>query len=117
RVVVTCYHTASGYCPCCGRRVESRAPGQPPAADVPQAQLGLNALSLAAVLRVEYRLPFRQVSQLLSDVAGLRACAGGLARQLQRAGAAMAGEYERLKAVVRAAPAANVDETGWRTDG
>ena len=29
-VETTCYHTASGYCPKCRRRVESRAPEQPP---------------------------------------------------------------------------------------
>jgi hypothetical protein len=63
-VQTTCYHTRSGLCPNCGRRVESRHPEQPPAANVPQAQLGINALVTAAILRVRHRLPFRQVGQL-----------------------------------------------------
>ena len=35
RVVVKVYHTRSGWCPSCRRRVESRAAEQPPAANVP----------------------------------------------------------------------------------
>src|SRR5437588_2223714 len=42
-VRVTRYRTRSGYCPHCRRRVESRHEEQPPAADLPHAQLGLNA--------------------------------------------------------------------------
>jgi len=34
KVVVTCYHTASGFCPCCRKRIESRALEQPPAANI-----------------------------------------------------------------------------------
>jgi hypothetical protein len=58
-VETTCYHTHSGRCPNCRRRVESRAPEQPPAANVPSSQLGLNALTTAAILRVRHRMPFR----------------------------------------------------------
>jgi hypothetical protein len=32
KTITICYHTASGYCPCCRKRIESRAPEQPPAA-------------------------------------------------------------------------------------
>jgi len=38
-VATTCYHTQSGYCPQCKRRIESRAHEQPPAASVPHGQL------------------------------------------------------------------------------
>ena len=40
KVIVTCYRTASGYCAMCRRRVESRAPEQPPAANVPARAAG-----------------------------------------------------------------------------
>lgn len=118
-VRVTCYHTASGYCPHCKRRVESRAPGQPPRAGLPrgQGQMGINALATAALLRVENRLPFRQVAGLLSDVAGLRVCAGALARQLQRLAGWLGGEYEQVKARLRRGRAAYADETGHRNAG
>ena len=66
RAEVVCYRTRSGYCPRCKARVESRHPQQPPAADLPHAQLGINAaLAEAAALRVEDRLPMRTVCAVL----------------------------------------------------
>jgi len=117
KVIVTRYRTASGYCAMCRRRVESRAPEQPPAADVPHGQLGLNALATAAVLRVAHRLPFGQVVAVLADLPGLTVSAGGVARQLQRLGDWLDPYYERVKLALRASPRVNGDETGWRTDG
>ena len=117
KVIVTCYHTASGYCAMCRRRVESRAPEQPPAANVPHARLGLNALATAAVLRVVHRLPFGQVVAVLKDLPKLTVSAGGVAKQLQRLGEWLDPYYERVKLALRTAPHVNGDETGWRTDG
>lgn len=117
KVIVTCYHTASGYCAVCGGRVETRAPEQPPAANVPHAQLGINALATAAVLRVVHRLPFAQVVAVLKDLPGLTVSAGGVARQLQRLGRWLDPYCERIKLALRTAPHVNGDETGWRTSG
>jgi hypothetical protein len=50
KVVVTCYHTRSGWCPGCRKRIESRASEQPPAANLPHGQLELNALATGALL-------------------------------------------------------------------
>jgi transposase len=117
RVVVTCYHTSSGFCPCCRRRIESRASEQPPAANVPHGQLGLSALSTGVLLRVTHRLPFRQVSRVLADLPGITVCPGAVARQVQRIAGWLEGDYEQLLVSVRAAPQVYADETGWRTDG
>jgi len=127
KVVVTCYHTGSGYCAMCRRRVESRAPEQPPAADVPHGQLGLNALATAAVLRVTHRLPFGQVARVLADLPRLTVSAGGISRQLRRLGRWLDPYYERVKLALRASPRVNGDrsgnrrlprdETGRRTNG
>lgn len=117
KVVVACYHTASGYCAACRRRVESRAPEQPPAADLPHAQLGLNALATAAVLRVVHRLPFGQVVAVLAGLSGLTVSRGTVARQLRRLGDWLDPYYERVKLALRASPRVNGDETGWRTNG
>src|SRR5205823_14326499 len=83
------------------------------------AQLGANALALAlaALLRVNYRLPYRQVAQLFADVAGLRVSAAGVCRQVERVAGAMRGEYLHLRRLVRSSPVVNMDETGWRVDG
>ncbi len=117
KVITTCYHTHSGYCPSCRRRVESRAEDQPPAADLPHAQLGLEALATAGVMRVCYRLPLRQISQLFSDLPGLAVSPGAVARQIQRLGHWLTGQYDRLQLVLRAAGVVHADETGWRTNG
>jgi transposase len=116
RAEVVCYRTASGYCPRCNRRVESRHPRQPPAADLPHAQFGINALAEAAALRAEDRLPMRKVCSVLGR-SGLRLCAGAVAKQVQRLARWLGGEYGRIKLRLRRSASANVDETGWRTRG
>jgi hypothetical protein len=117
KVVVTCYHTASGWCPCCKRRVESRHAEQPPPANVPHAQLGVNALAAVGVLRLANRLPMRQVGNVLADLKRLKLCAGGISKQLQRLGCWLGGEWELIKRRLRGSEAVNADETTWRTDG
>jgi hypothetical protein len=117
KVVTTCYHTASGYCPCCRRQVESRAADQPPAADLPHAQLGLNTLATAAVMRVCYRLPLRQISRFFAGLPGLKISPGGIVKQLKRLGRWLSRQYHRLKLALRLAGVVYADETGWRTNG
>jgi transposase len=117
KVVVTCYQTMSGYCPCCRKRIRSRGPDQPPPADLPHGQLGLNALATAAVMRVCYRLPLRQISKLMAQLPGLKVSPGAIARQIKRLGKWLNRQYDRLKLVLRAAGVVHADETGWRTNG
>lgn len=117
KIVTTGYATTSGYCPHCRKHVESRAPDQPPPADVPHAQLGLHALSTAAVLRVCYRLPVRQISELLADLPGLRISPAAITKQIQRLGHWLEGQYDRLQLAIRVAGCVHADETGWRTNG
>lgn len=117
QTITTCYHTISGYCPSCREEIESRAEEQPPAADLPHGQLGLNALATAAVMRVCYRMPMRQISRFFTQLPGLKVCPGAIARQIQRLGGWLEGQYDRLKLALRAAGVVHADETGWRTDG
>ena len=116
-VETTCYHTHSGYCPHCRKRIESRAAEQPPAANIPHGQLGINALATAAILRVRHRLPFRQIAQLLKDMPGLSISAGGLVKQIKRLSRWLDGRYLELIQQMRASEHVHVDETGWRIDG
>jgi transposase len=117
RIVVKCYHTRSGWCPCCRKTVESRAPEQPPAANIPHGQLGLNALATAMVLRIKHRLPFRQVKQVLVDLPGLSVSPGAVAAQVQRIADWFDGDYQKLMVELRCASHVYADETSWRTDG
>jgi len=117
RVVTTCYHTTSGWCGNCRKRVESRGENQPPAADLPHAQLGLNALATAVMMRVCYRLPFRQVTRLFADLPGLKISPGALVKQIKRVARWMETQYHRIQLAIRAAAVVHADETGWRTNG
>jgi transposase len=117
KVVVKCYHTRSGYCPSCRRRVESRALEQPPAANIPHGQLGVNALATAMVLRIVYRLPFRQVSAVFAHLPELSVSPGAIARQVQRVAEWFDQDYEKLLLQMRCAPIVYADETGWRVGG
>jgi transposase len=117
KVVVTCYHTLSGFCPNCRKRVESRALEQPPAANIPHGQLGLNALATGVLLRITHRLPFRQVSEVFANLPGITVCPGAIARQVQRIADWLDGDYEQLKIKLRAAGHVYADESGWRSDG
>jgi transposase len=118
RVVAICYHTQSGYCPSCRRRIESRGPDQPPASPgLNQPQLGLEAMATAAVMRVCYRLPLRQIAQLFSDLPGLSVSPAAISKQIQRMARWLAGYYDQLQLMLRAARVVHADETGWRVDG
>ena len=99
KVVTTCYHTTSGFCPSCRKAVESRHEDQPPAYDLPHAQLGLNALATAAVMRVCYRLPLRQITRLFAQLPGLKLSPGAIARRPELKGHAF---FRRCKTLVRA---------------
>jgi len=114
---VTQFNTRSGYCINCERRMESRAPHQPPAADVPHGQIGINALALGVMLRVRHRLPFRQITQVFDKMAGLKISAGGLVKQVKRIAGWLEGEYQKLILKMRASQVIHADETGWRIDG
>lgn len=116
-VEVTQFNTRSGYCINCDRRVESRAAHQPPAADVPHGQIGINALALGVMLRVRQRLPFRQISQVFAKMAGLKVSAGGLVKQIKRVARWLQSEYQELILKMRASEVIHADETGWRIDG
>ena len=115
--VVSCYSTGSGYCPRCRKRIETRAPEQPPAAEVPHGQLGLNALGMAAVMRAVYRMPFELISQLMADLPGITISKGGIAKQMQRMAGWMEKEYERIRILLHFSPAVHMDETSWRVNG
>lgn len=114
RVAVKCYRTRSGLCPCCRKRVESRAPEQVPAANLPHGQLGLNALATAVLLRIEHRLPFRQVASVFANLPGLSISAGAIARQVRRIAGWFDDDYEEIMPALRCAPHVHADERAIR---
>jgi hypothetical protein len=79
--------------------------------------LGINALATAAVMRIRYRLPFRQVAQLFADLPGLKLSPGAVVKQIRRLSQWLAGQYDALNLMLRAAEVVHADETGWRLNG
>jgi DNA-directed RNA polymerase beta subunit len=74
-------------------------------------------LATAAVMRVCYRLPFRQITRLFKHLPGLSISPGAIVKQIKRLGKWLAGQYHRLKLSLRLAGVVHSDETGWRTNG
>lgn len=117
KVVTTSYRTRSGFCRHCNKRMESRHADQPPAANLPHAQLGLNALTVAAVLKHDAGLPYRKVTGVLNDLCGLSVSAGALPKQMRRMGGWLAEPYQEIRDQLRKSPVVHADETGARVNG
>jgi transposase len=117
---VSKFTTRSGHCVTCDRRVESRAAHQPPAppgVDLPQGQVGINALAMGVMLRIRHRLPFRQITTIFERLASLKLSPGALVKQMKRIARWLSGEYQKLVLRMRASKVLHADETGWRIDG
>ena len=63
------------------------------------------------------RLPLRQIQAYLATLHGLKISVGEIAALLHRLKAKMEPTRAALKAAIRAGPAVQADETGWREDG
>jgi transposase len=99
-------------CPDCG--AETRAalpPGVPPGAFGPRLQAAV------ATLAVRNRVSRRDTTELLRELFGVQLSSGSVDAIVQHAAQALEEPYEELLGHIRAAPALNIDETGWRLRG
>jgi transposase len=84
---------------------------------VPRTSFGPRLHAALSVLTGAYRLSKRQVVQLCSDLLGL-AISVGMIAELERITAEVLEQpVAELAEAVKAADAANIDETGWRESG
>src|SRR5665811_1520763 len=95
-------------CPECGATALA---GVPPGAFGPRLQAAV------VTLAVRNRVSRRDAVELVAELFGAHLSAGSVEAILQRAALALDEPYEDLLGHVRAAPAVNVDETGWRLRG
>jgi transposase len=96
-------------CPHCKTITCGALPG-----GVPRTSFGPRLHAALSVLTGAYRLSKRQVAQLCSDLLGLTISVGMIAK-LERATADVLEQpVAELAEAVKAAEAANIDETGWR---
>ena len=111
------YRIGRGRCRGCGRRVKGRHPGQTSdALGAACAQLGAEAVAIAAQLNKELGLPVAKVVQVLA-LMGLKVTTGAVHQALGRLSRAAGPTCQALVRAVRASPAVSADETGWRVGG
>ncbi len=82
-----------------------------------QGRIGVRLASSIAYLRTVMRLPFRQLQDALRDLHGFQISLGELVELLHRLRESAQPVLDGLKAEIRASPAIQADETGWREDG
>src|SRR5215467_3057189 len=114
-VEVTHHRIYKGWCAGCQRWYE--APVDVQEQVVGQGRLGVRLASLIATLRTVMRLPIRQIQLYLHTLHGVTISSGEIVEMLHRIKAQMQPHLDALKREIRASPAVQADETGWREDG
>jgi transposase len=104
-----------GWCAQCQKWHE--APVDLQAEVLGQGRLGVRLASLIATLRTVMRLPIRQIRELLRTLHGFEVSIGEIVEVLHRLRNHAQPVLAGLKATMRASPAVQADETGWREDG
>lgn len=82
-----------------------------------QGRLGVRIASLIGYLRTVLRVPVRQIQSYLSTLHGLRISSGEIVEISHRLSKQLEPQLTAIKAAIRASPAVQADETGWREDG
>lgn len=111
-VVVSEHRTHRLRCPACRARTSAELP-----AELGGSAFGPRLRAAVVTMSARNRISRRDMAELASDLFGLDMSVGTVDAICRRASAALAEPHERLTAWVLAAPALNVDETGWRTAG
>lgn len=81
---------------------------------VPRGAFGPRLQATIALLGGAYRLSKRRIRAILADLLGLSVSTGAICKAERQAAEALAAPAEEVDRHVRTAPAAGVDETGWR---
>jgi len=114
-VTITHHRIIKGWCARCQRWYE--APVELRAEVLGQGRLGVRLISLIATQRAVMRLPIRQIRDLLLILHGVQISTGEIVEVLHRLVAHAHPLLDELKTTIRASPAVQADETGWREDG
>jgi transposase len=116
--VVRLFTIEIGRCRTCGRRVQGRHPLQTSEAlGAAAAQVGPQAITLAAVLHTQFGLPLAKVSAVFRQWFGLHVTPGGLVHALHRAAARASPTYDALRRQIQQSDVVTPDETGWKVGG
>jgi len=112
---VTQYVTQAKECPCCGTVTEGELPAHVRA----RASYGPETCAQAANLTCGHYIPVHRATQLLCQLAGITASTGWMAGIRARAAALIedSGFMDRVRELLRTAPAIHADETPARAAG
>ena len=114
-VEVTHHRIYQGWCAGCQKWHE--APVDLHEQVIGKSRIGVRLASLMAYLRTVMRLPIRQLQAYLLNVHGFKVSIGEIVELLHRLKQHLQSLLDALKTEVRASPAVQADETGWREDG
>jgi transposase len=99
-------------CPRCGVATRGELPR-----GVPRGAFGPRLQATVALLGGAYRLSKRRIVAMLADLLGLRISTGMICKAERACSEALAPTAEAIYDHVKHAPAAGVDETGWKQGG
>ena len=114
-VQITEHRIFKGWCARCQKWHE--APVDLHTEVLGQGRIGVRLSSLIAYLRTSLRLPLRQIRELLRTLYGFEISLGEIVELLHRISTHAQPSLESLLREIRASPAVQADETGWREDG
>src|SRR5207248_6486862 len=114
-IEVTEHVVSHGWCSQCATWRE--APLDVSREVIGQGRMGVKLTSLIAYLRTVMRLPVRQIQAYLATLHGLKISSGEMVELLHRAKGHLQPVVAALKQQIRASPAVQADETGWREAG
>ena len=112
---VTEYVAQAKACPCCGEVTE----GEMPAHVRARASFGPEAHAQAANLVIGHHVPVSRATLLLCELAGIAVSTGWMASVRRKAAVLIEGSgfADRVRELLRSAPAVHADETPARTAG
>lgn len=111
-VRVTEHRCERVLCPACGVERTGELPGE-----VARSAFGPRLQAAVCALSVRNRVSRRDAVELCEELFGARISVGSIDAILARAGDALTGPHQALLERLRAEPAINMDETGWRLKG
>jgi len=114
-VQITEHRIFKGWCARCQKWHE--APVDLHTEVLGQGRIGVRLASMIAYLRTSLRLPIRQIREVLHTLHGFEISVGEIVELLHRLSAHAHPVLDELLTQIRASPAVQADETGWREDG
>jgi len=99
-------------CPCCGKGSLARLPD-----GVSGSAFGPRLEAHIAMLAGVYRLPRRQVADVVREIFGCPISLGAVDAAIMRMSCVLADPWAELRDAVRHADAVHADETSWRLQG